>query len=90
MTKKAADAVEAPSRDGAFIHGLTLEGARWDEKSGSVEDSKPKELFCPMPVILVKAVTGVARTLTCNVVGMHAVLLCAGTDCRAVSISYKR
>lgn len=44
-------------RDGAFITGLTLEGARWDDKAGILDDSKPKELFCPMPVILVRAVT---------------------------------
>uniref|UniRef100_A0A061SKG9 Flagellar outer dynein arm heavy chain beta n=1 Tax=Tetraselmis sp. GSL018 TaxID=582737 RepID=A0A061SKG9_9CHLO len=57
VTKKQVDQIDAPSRDGAFIHGLTLEGARWDDKIGALDDSKPKELFCPMPVILVKAVT---------------------------------
>jgi dynein heavy chain len=39
--------MKAPSR----------EGARWDDKTGVLDDSKPKELFCLMPVILVKAVT---------------------------------
>lgn len=57
VTKKQPDQIDAPSRDGAFIHGLTLEGCRWDDKAGVLEDSKPKELFCPMPVILVRAVT---------------------------------
>jgi len=57
VTKKTPEQVDAPSRDGAFIHGLTLEGARWDDKTGVLDDSKPKELFCLMPVILVKAVT---------------------------------
>lgn len=57
VTKKTAEQVDAPSRDGAFVHGLTLEGARWDDKAGCLEDSKPKELFCPMPVLLVRAVT---------------------------------
>ncbi len=28
VTKKQPDQIDAPSRDGAFIHGLTLEGAR--------------------------------------------------------------
>jgi hypothetical protein len=51
-----------PCRDGAFITGLTLEGARWDDKAGVLEDSKPKELFCPMPVILVRAVTADKET----------------------------
>ncbi len=36
-----------------------LQGCRWDDKGGALEDSKPKELFCPMPVILVRAVTQV-------------------------------
>ncbi|GBF97683.1 flagellar outer dynein arm heavy chain beta [Raphidocelis subcapitata] len=57
VTKKTPETVDAPSRDGAFVHGLTLEGARWDDKAGALEESRPKELFCPMPVLLVRAVT---------------------------------
>lgn len=57
VTKKATrEQVDAAARDGAYIHGLTLEGARWDEKGGCLDDSLPKQLFCPLPVILVKAV----------------------------------
>lgn len=57
-TKRAGPAqVEAPSRDGAFVHGLTLEGARWDDKAGCLDDARPKELLCPMPVLHVRAVT---------------------------------
>ena len=55
-TKKRVEEIDQPSKDGAYIHGLTLEGARWDDKLGLLDDSKPKELFCPMPVILVRAV----------------------------------
>lgn len=54
VTKKTPEQIEAPSREGAFIHGLTLEGARWDDKTGQLEDSRPKELLCPMPVMLVR------------------------------------
>ena len=57
VTKKQLDQIEGPPRDGAYIHGLTLEGARWDEKANALEDSRPKELFYSMPVIQVKAVT---------------------------------
>merc|ERR1712178_234822 len=57
VTKKQPDQIEQPSRDGAFIHGLTLEGCRWDEKAGVLDDSRPKELFVIMPVILIRAVT---------------------------------
>ena len=57
VTKKQVDAVDAPPRDGAYISGLTLEGARIDEKTNALEDSRPKELYYNMPVLQVKAVT---------------------------------
>lgn len=50
VTKKSAEQLEGPSREGAFVHGLVLEGARWDEKAGMLDESRPKELLCPMPV----------------------------------------
>lgn len=37
--------------DGSYIHGLFLEGARWDKHVKSLVDPKPKELFAPMPTI---------------------------------------
>lgn len=57
VSRKQPDQIDAPSRDGAYVHGLVLEGARWDDKGGVLDESKPKELFCPLPVILIKAVT---------------------------------
>ncbi|KAJ8736094.1 hypothetical protein PYW08_006750 [Mythimna loreyi] len=51
-----ADTRSAP-RDGAFIHGLLMEGARWDQQAGIIMDSKLKDLFPPMPVINVRAIT---------------------------------
>jgi hypothetical protein len=50
VTKKLPEQLDGQSKDGAFVHGLTLEGARWDEKTGTLEESRPKELFCQMPV----------------------------------------
>jgi dynein heavy chain len=44
------------SKDGAYIFGVAMQGARWDLQSGFVDKSRPKEMFCPMPVINVKAV----------------------------------
>jgi dynein heavy chain, axonemal len=56
VTKKlTAEEVEGNSRDGAYISGLNVQGARWDVAGGVLERSKPKEMFCKMPVINVKA-----------------------------------
>jgi len=57
ITKKLAiDEVEGTSRDGAYVIGFSLQGARWDTTAGCLERSKPKEMFCKMPVINVKGV----------------------------------
>ena len=56
VTKKMSpDEVEASTRDGAYVHGLFLEGARWDIATGQVDDAILKQLYCPLPVILMKA-----------------------------------
>lgn len=48
--------IDAPSRDGAYIHGLSLMGARWDAQNNTIDKSHPKEMYCPMPVINCKAI----------------------------------
>merc|ERR1712070_336850 len=56
VTKKVTvDEVEGMSRDGAYISGLSVQGARWDVNGGILDRSKPKEMFCKMPIINVKA-----------------------------------
>jgi dynein heavy chain len=55
VTKRLAEQVDTPARDGCYIHGLAIEGARWDIPSGNLESSLPKEMFCLMPVINCKA-----------------------------------
>lgn len=39
------------------MHGLFMEGARWDIQTGSIMESRLKDLFPVMPVIFIKAVT---------------------------------
>uniref|UniRef100_H3HCG5 AAA+ ATPase domain-containing protein n=1 Tax=Phytophthora ramorum TaxID=164328 RepID=H3HCG5_PHYRM len=56
VLKRRNGEVDAPSRDGAYIHGLYLMGARWDVQNNTVDRSHPKEMFSPMPVINCKAV----------------------------------
>lgn len=56
VTKKNVSEVEHPARDGAFIHGLAMEGARWDTNQAAISPSLPKEMFYHMPVMLAKAI----------------------------------
>ena len=45
VTKKMDPAdISAPSRDGAYVHGLAIEGARWNLATGMVESSLPREM----------------------------------------------
>lgn len=53
MSYRIADSRSSP-RDGAYVHGLLMEGARWDVQAGIIMDSRLKELFPPMPVIYVR------------------------------------
>ena len=39
VTKKAKDDFNSAPREGAYIHGLFMEGARWDAQAGTL-------LFC--------------------------------------------
>lgn len=41
-------------RDGAYVHGMYMEGARWDIQQGVILDSRLKELFPHMPVINIR------------------------------------
>jgi dynein heavy chain len=43
--------------DGVLIHGLFLEGAGWNKTDRRLDDSEPKVLFTPFPVMIVTAVS---------------------------------
>merc|ERR1719420_2766920 len=55
VTKRDMKQVEQHAKEGAYVTGMYLEGARWDTNSNSLEDSRPKEMFTRMPVINCKA-----------------------------------
>lgn len=55
ITKREVEDCDQASRDGAYICGLSMQGARWERNGGIVDKSRPKEMFCPMPVINCKA-----------------------------------
>uniref|UniRef100_A0A6I8NYC7 Dynein axonemal heavy chain 11 n=1 Tax=Ornithorhynchus anatinus TaxID=9258 RepID=A0A6I8NYC7_ORNAN len=56
VTKKSREDYGHPPREGAYIWGLHLEGARWDVQAGVLAEARLMELSHPMPVIFVKAV----------------------------------
>ncbi|KAL5106320.1 hypothetical protein TcWFU_007241 [Taenia crassiceps] len=56
VTRKAREELAAPPRDGALVHSLFLEGARWDMQTGQLAEAKPKELVDALPIVFVKAI----------------------------------
>lgn len=40
-----------PPLDGAYVDGLFLDGARWNEKTSYLDEPIPKILFVRLPVI---------------------------------------
>merc|ERR1712054_247017 len=46
-----------PPEEGQNIHGLFIEGARWQRAEQKLDESEPKKLFTPMPVIFCTAAT---------------------------------
>ncbi|XP_029005758.1 dynein axonemal heavy chain 1 [Betta splendens] len=50
ITKSVSEIREKPVT-GCYIHGLFLEGARWDHGAGQLTESRPKELYTEMAVV---------------------------------------
>ncbi|XP_028430624.1 dynein heavy chain 1, axonemal isoform X1 [Perca flavescens] len=48
--KSVSEITEKPNT-GCYIQGLFLEGARWDNQTGQLTDSRPKELYTEMALI---------------------------------------
>ncbi|XP_051263753.1 dynein axonemal heavy chain 11 isoform X2 [Dicentrarchus labrax] len=56
VTKKTKDDFGHPPREGAYIHGLFVEGARWDTQTGVLSEAVLRDLTPAMPVLYVRAV----------------------------------
>ncbi len=56
VTKKNREDFSAPPREGAYVHGLFMEGARWDIQSGLLQEARLKELTPSVPVMFIRAI----------------------------------
>jgi dynein heavy chain, axonemal len=56
VTKKTREELGNAPREGAYVCGLYMEGARWDAQTSQIGESKLKELTPVMPILFIKAI----------------------------------
>ncbi|KAL8567586.1 hypothetical protein ACOMHN_054399 [Nucella lapillus] len=56
VTKKTREDMAGAPREGAYVYGLFMEGARWDMQTGMITESRLKELTPTMPVMFIRAI----------------------------------
>jgi len=64
ITKMDWEDATAQPEEGAYIHGLYIEGARWDRDLGELQDSILRDLAPQMPIIHLKAIPTKERRMT--------------------------
>uniref|UniRef100_A0A8C5P182 Dynein, axonemal, heavy chain 9 n=1 Tax=Jaculus jaculus TaxID=51337 RepID=A0A8C5P182_JACJA len=57
VTKKNREELRSPPREGVYVHGLFMEGARWDTQAGVIAEARLKDLTPAMPVMFLKAIS---------------------------------
>jgi len=55
ITKRSIEEIEGTAKEGAYVYGFIVQGARWDQLMGCLEESRPKEMFSTLPVVYCKA-----------------------------------
>eukprot|EP00488_Nonionellina_sp_1-RS-2012_P001786 TRINITY_DN3056_c0_g1_i1.p1 TRINITY_DN3056_c0_g1~~TRINITY_DN3056_c0_g1_i1.p1 ORF type:complete len:114 (+),score=32.44 TRINITY_DN3056_c0_g1_i1:24-344(+) len=56
VTRKLPNDIDEPARDGAYITGLNLEGATWNVQQSILQESEPRQMICPLPVVNCKTI----------------------------------
>ena len=56
MHMQSSEQVDDPPETGVYIHGLYMEGARFNRDTNTVDESQKGELFTTMPVIWLEPV----------------------------------
>jgi dynein heavy chain len=57
FTQHESSQVTDQPKDGTYVHGFFMEGARWDKAANLITDSRPKELHPTTPVMHITGVT---------------------------------
>lgn len=57
LATEIAGVAQGP-KEGAYMHGMFLEGARWNKDDSCLDDSNPMELIADMPIVHFKPVEG--------------------------------
>jgi dynein heavy chain len=58
-----------PPTQGAYIYGLYLEGARWEPGEDHLQEPKPMELYCAMPIIQLKPSARKSKNVETDIYG---------------------
>lgn len=57
ITDKKFEQITAQPENGTYVHGMFVEGGRWDIATNALAESRPKELHPPLPVMHIMGVT---------------------------------
>ena len=55
VLKQEKDDIKHGPAEGIYVHGLFLDGARWDKSRGALADPEPKVLYASLPVLHISA-----------------------------------
>ncbi|CCW62408.1 unnamed protein product [Phytomonas sp. EM1] len=77
-TASELDRLKRPEK-GALVYGLFMEGARWDARRQTLQESRPRELYTEMPVIHFDPVVNWVHDPTKFVCPVYKTLTRAGT-----------
>lgn len=55
VVRTSIEELTEPPRDGVYVYGFYLDGARWDESAGVLDHPKPREMYVLMPPLLLHA-----------------------------------
>ena len=82
MTRFSREDIHDAPPEGVYIHGLFLEGASLDRKTGKLVESKAKFLFEQMPVIYMYAINTTAGMIILSLHRIYLQIMLLGKDGR--------